>query len=73
MVTSTPPRLLKVPEVGKLLGFGRSRAYELVARGIIPSIRVSPGSIRVPEDALRKWIQEQTTGGEDVSDISPRA
>ena len=36
----------------------RSRAYELIAQGTIPSIKLGT-SLRVPFDALRIWIAEQ--------------
>ena len=50
--------LLRPAEVGETLGVSRSRAYELINRGVIPSIRIG-GSLRVPHDALRAWIETQ--------------
>lgn len=56
-----PDRLMLRPgEAADALGFSRSKTYELLAAGIIPSIRVN-GSIRVPLDALRAWIASQLT------------
>ena len=56
---STPDRLLLRPsEVADTLGIGRSKAYELIASGVIPSIRLG-ASVRVPADALRTWIARQ--------------
>lgn len=53
------PRLLLRPaEVAEALGVGRSKAYELIASGMIPSITVDK-SRRVPADALRKWVADQ--------------
>jgi excisionase family DNA binding protein len=52
-------RLLYRPaEVGEAIGVSRARAYELIASGVIPSIRIG-SSIRVPADALRNWIARQ--------------
>lgn len=53
------PRLLLRPsEAGEALGLGRSRVYELIAGGALPSIRIGK-SIRVPADALRRWVAEK--------------
>lgn len=49
------PLLLRPPEVARLLGVSRSRAYELIASGVLPSVRIGR-SIRVPLAALRAWI-----------------
>jgi excisionase family DNA binding protein len=51
--------LLKPTEVANVLGIGRSKAYELIAAGAIPSIRIG-ASVRVPADSLRAWIAAQT-------------
>jgi excisionase family DNA binding protein len=52
-------RLLYRPaEAADAIGVSRARAYELIAAGTIPSIRIG-GSIRVPVDALRQWIDRQ--------------
>ena len=50
--------MLRPSETAETLGFSRSKTYELIAAGVIPSIRVD-GSIRVPVDALRQWIARQ--------------
>ena len=49
---------LRPAEVAIALGIGRSKAYELIAAGEIPSIRLG-GSVRVPLDALRAWMDRQ--------------
>jgi len=52
-------RLLYRPaEVGDAIGVSRARAYELIAAGVIPSIRIG-SSIRVPADSLRAWIAKK--------------
>jgi len=49
---------LKVPEVAELLGVPRSRAYELVANGSIPAVRISERTIRVHKAELEKRLLE---------------
>ncbi len=55
--------LLSVEEAGKVLGFGRSRMYELINSGEVPSIRIGR-LIKISPDALNKWIEKQNEGGE---------
>lgn len=50
--------LLKPAEVGELLGLGRSRIYELLASGELPSLRIGR-SIRIPVNRLQQWIEER--------------
>jgi excisionase family DNA binding protein len=52
--------LLKPSEVAKALGIGRSLAYELIAQGIIPSVRLGR-CIRIPSQSLEQWIRENET------------
>lgn len=54
----------RVPEAAKLLDISRAQAYLLVARGQLPAIRLGGRSIRIPADALRRWVQEKTEGGQ---------
>ncbi len=49
---------LKVPEVAKVLRIARSRAYELVGSGEIPSIRIGR-SVRVSRRELDRWLEGQ--------------
>jgi excisionase family DNA binding protein len=48
---------LKVPEVAQVLRIARSRAYELVGSGEIPSVRIGR-SVRVSRRQLELWIEE---------------
>ena len=50
--------LFRPAEVGVALGISRSRAYELIAKGDIPSVLVG-GCVRVPVDALKASIDRQ--------------
>jgi len=50
--------LLRPMEAAEAIGVGRSKVYELLASGELPSIRIG-GSVRVPVDALQRWIDRQ--------------
>jgi excisionase family DNA binding protein len=49
--------LLRPAEVSDLTGMGKSKTYELIAAGVIPSVRIGK-SVRVPAARLRQWIEE---------------
>jgi len=55
--------LLRPTEVAHALGIGRSKAYELISGGTLPSIRIG-GTVRVPVNALRVWIAAQLEVGQ---------
>jgi excisionase family DNA binding protein len=52
--------LLRPTEAADAIGVSRSKAYTLISNGEIPSIRIG-GSVRVPVEALRAWIDRQVT------------
>lgn len=54
--------LLKPVEAAEMLGISRSKAYELLAQGALPIVRVGKCP-RIPIEALRKWIQAQLASG----------
>jgi excisionase family DNA binding protein len=51
--------LLRIDEVAALIGVSRTTAYALVNKREIPSVRIG-GLLRVPNDALRKLIDDRT-------------
>lgn len=51
--------LLRPTEAAEAIGIGRSKIYELLASGDLPSIRIG-SSIRVPLDQLRAWIERKS-------------
>ena len=53
------PLLYSVTHVAKLIGFGRTKTYQLVQAGKIPSILVE-GRTRVTRAALDAWIARQS-------------
>ncbi len=63
-------RLLRISEVAELLMNSRTKVYELVASGQIPSLHL--GRIRrVPLSALRDWINAQIEPGALVYSAPP--
>ena len=50
--------LLRAGEAGEILGLGRSKTYQLIARGELPSIKID-GAIRVPLEALHQWLERR--------------
>lgn len=54
-------RLMTAPEVAEYLNIGTSTAYGLMSkkRDGFPSVKIG-GAIRVREDDLEQWIDEQT-------------
>lgn len=59
--------LLRPHEVAHLLDVGRSKVYELIADGQIPSVRLG-GSVRVPFGQLRHWLSRRV-----ASAVAPRS
>jgi excisionase family DNA binding protein len=49
----------RVPEFAASIGVSRSKAYEMIASGEVPSIRVGKVGRRVPVQAARDWIARQ--------------
>ena len=56
--------LLHAIDVAERLSIGLSKAYELLATGAIPSIRIGK-SVRVDPDALEAWLRSRMAGGRD--------
>ena len=57
--TTRAPMLLTVRDVEAELQLGRTRTYELLRSGSLPVVRVGR-ALRVPREALRRWVDEQT-------------
>jgi putative molybdopterin biosynthesis protein len=49
---------LTVPETAAELKIPRSRAYELIARGALPAVRIGERSIRVNRQELERFLLE---------------
>lgn len=57
----------KPSEAADALGLGRSKTYQLIANGTLPSVRIGK-SIRVPVEALRRWAEGQVKQAEAGSE-----
>jgi excisionase family DNA binding protein len=60
-------RLLRIPEVCERLNHGRTRVYQLLNSGRLPSVVVGPRARRVRESDLDAFIASLNDGG-----LSPR-
>jgi len=49
---------LTVPEVAEELHIPRTRAYELIARGELPAVRIGERSIRVNGNEMERFLLE---------------
>lgn len=54
--------LLTVPETARLLRISRNLAYDLMARGELPSVRLGR-VIRVPRSSLDDWVKTSVAAG----------
>ena len=66
--------LLRPHEAAEALGLCRSKVYELIASGAIPSITIGK-SRRIPLEALRAWVRAQIDASAMVHSVpvSPSA
>ena len=53
-------KLLKVAEVGKLLGYSRATVYRLIGEGRLPVVRVA-GTIRFRYRSILQWMADHET------------
>ena len=51
--------LLRVEEAARVLGVGRSKAFEMLRAGELPVVRMGR-SVRIPRRALAAWIEART-------------
>jgi excisionase family DNA binding protein len=68
--------LLRGHEVAQALNISRAQAYRWMQTGILPTVRVAGGrSVRVPREALTRWINENTHTGQASQErsASPRS
>ena len=63
--------LIRPSEVADLLGLGRTKVYEMLASGELPSVRIGK-SVRVPLGALRQWVDERAKVDNPAARKDPR-
>lgn len=54
------PLLYRATEAASLLGVSRAYVYVLINNGELPFVRLGPNAVRIPREALTKWIEENT-------------
>ena len=53
-------RLLRLPEVMRAVGLGRSAIYERINAGVFPRpIALGRNAVAWPSDVITKWIDER--------------
>jgi excisionase family DNA binding protein len=55
---SASERLLRATEVAEILSLGRSKVYEMLATGELPTVRIGT-AVRVPANKLQEWIAKR--------------
>lgn len=66
VIPDSGPWLLESRDVARLLGIGRTKTFQLMASGELPTLRLGR-CVRVPAAALQEWISRSTsfpTGGQ---------
>jgi excisionase family DNA binding protein len=58
------PMLLRVSEAAALLSLGRSKTYELIEAGKLPSVRLD-GALRVPRAAIERLATDAMRATDD--------
>ena len=61
--------LLRPLEAAHTLDIGRTKIYELIASGEIPSVKIGR-LVRVPVHALQRWVEQQNRDRNAGSDDS---
>ncbi len=62
--------LVRPAEAAEILGLGRSKIYQLLASGELPSVRIGK-SIRVPIEALRHWVDARIAASDPAYVADP--
>ena len=52
--------LMRAEEVARTLGLSRSKIYQMMSGGALPTVRVGR-AVRVPKAALRDWVAHHMT------------
>lgn len=65
------PWLLGNRDVARLLGIGRTKAFQLIASGDLPVVRIGR-CVRVPRTALELWITAQSAAAREDRELGGR-
>jgi excisionase family DNA binding protein len=59
------PLLVRVEEAARILSLGRSKIYELMGSGELPSVKCGKAR-RIPLAALEQWVAARTVWGDSA-------
>jgi len=58
-----PKQFLRLPEVKKIVGFGKTTIYAKIANGTFPEpVQIGPRMVAWDENAIAEWQKKLTTG-----------
>lgn len=58
MKNDTTKRFIRVPEVLRRVGFGRTKLYELIRQGRFPEqVKIGPRTVAFVESEVDEWIE----------------
>lgn len=58
MKDNTTKRFIRVPEVLRRVGFGRTKLYELIRQGRFPEqVKIGPRCVAFVESEVDEWIE----------------
>lgn len=61
---ATPRRIMRLPEVEAVTGFGRAWIYHLMSLGQFPKARrIGARAVGWPSDEVEQWIYDRLEGG----------
>lgn len=67
----TTDRILRKPEVLKMLGLGWSTIYEMIAKGDFPpALRIAPRAIGWRESEILSWLNGRPRVGGDSDELA---
>jgi excisionase family DNA binding protein len=70
--TETPNRLLRVEEAAEILGLSKTTVYVMSRGADFPTVRRGR-SVRIPLQALMRWIERNTDGDGPGATAQPTA
>ena len=58
--------LFRIDEAAEVLSLGKSKLYELLARGELPTVKIGRAT-RVPAESLQRWVRKQVAAAESAA------
>lgn len=63
-------KMLEAQDIKEILGIALGSVYKLMKQPDFPAIRISARRYVVPEDAFRKWLDDQTAKKAEGADAA---